>query len=259
VITPIYFHNPNPDLFARCIQWLVDHGYKFISTGDLVDFLYFGKPVPNGAVWITFDDGYKDWLDTIVPVIRRQNVPVTLFIPSGIVEHSGLLPWMHEGTADTNHAGRDAVTVTELQKIATYPQVTIGGHTVNHAVTEHLPESQTRFELGDSKRTLEAWTGSTVRSFAYPVGLYDGHEKPLLRELGYQIAATTDNAFITRQTDPYFVPRFCVSDDISFAEAVCNMVGVWRPALDPFKNVLQRGASPKQVPALSLEGKKEPC
>jgi len=137
------------------------------------------------------------------------------------------------------HNGRDTVTVSELKTIATYPEVTIGGHTVNHAVTENLPEPQKRFELGDSKRALETWTGSTVSSFAYPVGLYDGDEKPLLRELGYQLAATTDPAFITNQTDPYFVPRFCVSDNISFPEAICNMVGAWRPALDPLKRCFQ--------------------
>jgi hypothetical protein len=83
-------------------------------------------------------------------------------------------------------------------------------------------------------------------------------EKPLLREFGYQIAATTDNAFITLQTDPYFVPRFCVSDNISFPEAICNMVGAWRPALDPLKGVFKRSSTRKE-PTLSMEGKKEAC
>ena len=238
VVTPIYFHNPNRRLFARCIQWLLDHGYTFISTADLVGFLHHGKPLPAGAVWISFDDGYREWLDTVVPLVRQRRVPVTMFIPSGIVENNGLLPWVRNENSGT-HNGRDTVTVSELKTIATYPEVTIGGHTVNHAVTENLPEPQKRFELGDSKRALETWTGSTVSSFAYPVGLYDGDEKPLLRELGYQLAATTDRAFITSQTDPYFVPRFCVSDNISFPEAICNMVGAWRPALDPLKRCFQ--------------------
>src|SRR5438105_1934900 len=82
VVTPIYFQNPNRLLFERCIQLLFDHGYTFISARDLVDFLYFDKPVPTGAVWLSFDDGYKEWLDTVLPLVRQRNVPVTLFIPS---------------------------------------------------------------------------------------------------------------------------------------------------------------------------------
>jgi hypothetical protein len=59
-------------------------------------------------------------------------------------------------------------------------------------------------------------------------------------EFDYRLAATTENAFVTRETDPYLVPRFSVADEIFFPEAICNMVGVWRPAIDPLINVLQR-------------------
>ena len=51
--------------------------------------------------------------------------------------------------------------------------------------------------------------------------------------LGYRIAATTENAFVTSKSNPYLVPRFSVADEISFPEAICNMVGVWRPVIDP--------------------------
>src|SRR4029077_940017 len=102
-----------------------------------------------------------------------------------------------------------------------------------HTVTAGLPEETTRFELGQSRRTLEAWAGTTVTCFAYPEGRFDGRERGVLTEFGYRLAAVTTSDFITRQTDPYLVPRFCVGDNIPFSEAICNMVGVWRPALDP--------------------------
>ena len=248
VITSIYFHKPNRRLFSKCIEWLVDHGYTFISANDLIDILYHGKPIPKGAVWLSLDDGYKEWIDDVLPLIRQHRVPVTLFIPSGIVEDGGMFPWLHDRPSHdlddidslAHGAGRDAVTVSELKRISRYPEVTIGGHTVNHTVTVNLSEERTRFELGESKRILESWTGAPVQCFAYPVGLYDGHEKRALKEFGYRIAATTEDAFITRETDPYRIPRLCVSDDISFPEAICNMVGVWRPVLTPFKNFYHR-------------------
>ena len=164
---------------------------------------------------------------------------MTFFIPSGIIENDGRLPWLHRanGSGGRLNGGRDAVTLAELRRIARYPEVTIGAHTVNHIVTANLPEDKARFEFGQCQRTLESITGREVKCFAYPEGRFDGAERRVLGELGYRLAAATTNDFITRNTDPYLVPRFCVPDDISFPEAICNMVGIWRPALDPVKKV----------------------
>jgi peptidoglycan/xylan/chitin deacetylase (PgdA/CDA1 family) len=244
VVTSIYFHNPNRRLFARCIRWLIANGYVFISANDLVEILYHGKTPPKGAVWLSFDDGYKEWLRDVMPVVCEHKIPVTFFIPTGIVQNLGLFPWMHRGesagkNSENGQGARDAMTLPELKQIASCPQVTVGGHTVNHTVTAQLNEESTRFELAESKSAIEEWTGEEVKCFSYPEGRFDGHERAVLEELGYKLAATTLDALITRYTDPYLVPRFCVSDNISFPEAICNMVGEWRPALDPYKRLVQ--------------------
>jgi peptidoglycan/xylan/chitin deacetylase (PgdA/CDA1 family) len=124
--------------------------------------------------------------------------------------------------------------VEELQRIAAYTEVTIGSHTVNHAVTTRLTPVQVGFELKESKRSLDSWIRTDIKCFAYPEGKFDGRERPALAEFGYTMAATTENALITRETDPYLVPRFSVADDIGSLEAICNMVGLWRPTIDPF-------------------------
>ena len=247
VITSIYFHNPNRRLFGRCVQWLIRNGYTFISANDLVEIFYRGKAIPKGAVWLSLDDGYKEWIDDVLPLVRQRQLPVTLFIPSGIVENGGQFPWLHEDVSAAPaarqappHSDRDAVTVQELKTIAGYPEVTIGAHTVNHTVVLNLPEERATFELRESKRVLESWTGATVHCFAYPMGLHSGQERSLLKECGYKLAATTESKFVTGKTDPYFLPRFTVSDRISFPEAICNMVGVWQPALAPVKKFLRR-------------------
>jgi peptidoglycan/xylan/chitin deacetylase (PgdA/CDA1 family) len=250
VVTPIYFHNPNERLFARCIRWLVEKGYTFISADELIDILYHGKSPPPGAVWLSFDDGYKEWLRNVAPVVLQHRVPVTMFIPTGIVQNDGLFHWLRRGESAGADRGaataacgiRDALTVPELKQLAMCPDITLGGHTVSHAVTVQLTEEKSRFEFGESKASLEDWTGEEVKCFAYPEGRFDGLERAVLEKCGYKLAATAVSEFITRQTDPYLVPRFCVSDNISFPEAICNMVGAWQPALRPVKSFLQLGA-----------------
>jgi peptidoglycan/xylan/chitin deacetylase (PgdA/CDA1 family) len=238
VVTGIYFHKPNPRLFASCIRWLIKHGYHFISANDLFEVLYRGRKLPGGAVWLSFDDGCRQIAGDVLPVTHALRIPVTLFIPTGIIGGEGVLPWLHE-TPDANgspakNGRRDTITVEELQRIAAYTEVTIGSHTVNHAVTTRLTPVQVGFELKESKRSLDSWIRTDIKCFAYPEGKFDGRERPALAEFGYTMAATTENALITRETDPYLVPRFSVADDIGSLEAICNMVGLWRPTIDPF-------------------------
>jgi glycosyltransferase involved in cell wall biosynthesis/peptidoglycan/xylan/chitin deacetylase (PgdA/CDA1 family) len=248
VVTAIYFHKPNQRLFFRCIRWLIKYGYTFISVNDLMDILYLGKTPPRGAVWLSIDDGCKEILASVLPLVRRENIPITLFIPSGIVEGDGLFPWLHPNRSEGPHGVsvlantgvRDSVTVAELKYIATYPGATIGSHTVSHAVTVNLTAGRARFELGECKRTLESWTRAEVQCFAYPEGRFDGREREFLAEFGYRLAATTENAFVNRESNPYLVPRFSVADEISFPEAICNMVGVWRPAISPLIQFFRR-------------------
>jgi poly-beta-1,6-N-acetyl-D-glucosamine N-deacetylase len=241
-VTAIYFHKPSQRLLLRCIRWLTKHGYAFISADELLEILYGRKSPPRGAVWLSFDDGCKELIKNVLPVIRNSKIPVTLFIPTGIIGGNGLFPWpQNNGKSGSLHRGiRHSLTVAELKQVAACPEVTVGSHTVSHAILTNLTEERIRFELGQSKRTLESWINADIRCFAYPVGLFDGRGKTLLVESGYCMAATTENALINRQTDPYFVPRVSIGDDISYPEAICNMVGVWRPVIDSVKTLLRR-------------------
>jgi peptidoglycan/xylan/chitin deacetylase (PgdA/CDA1 family) len=234
VVTAIYFHKPNKRLFAQCVRWLTKNGYHFISASDLLDILYRDKTSPKGAVWLSFDDGCKEILENVISPTLSQQIPVMLFIPTGIVQGDGRFPWLHKKASVTSASGpRNSLTADELIHVASYPHVAVGSHTVSHANTNDLTEVEARVELGKSKRTLESWTGAEVKCFAYPEGRFDQRERLLLKEFGYTLAATTQNAFVAPETDPYLLPRFSVADDIFFPEAICNMVGVWRPVIDP--------------------------
>lgn len=236
VVSGIYFHRPAKDLFAHCIAWLSKSGYTFVSLDDVIAYLYDGAKLPKGAVWLSFDDGYRDLLTDVLPLVIERNIPVTLFLASGLVEGNGWFPW--EAYRDAGGIReRDAMTVSDVRRLAQYSQVTFGSHTVNHLVTADLNGHQTAHELRESKRQLERWTGKPVVCFAYPEGVAGGREEIHLRSLGYRIAATTENAFLVRTSDVYRLPRFSVADDISLPEAICNMTGVWRPFIEPLISV----------------------
>lgn len=250
-VTSIYFHNPNKRLYAQCVRWLSRNGYTFISVHELIRILREGKEPPKGAVWLSFDDGFKELLENVIPLSHQRKLPITVFIPSGIVEGAGLFPWL-----PVVPGVRQSMTKEEVEKIAAYPEVTLGSHTVGHVETLHSTDEQIRFELTESKRALESWTGRAVTSFAYPAGRVSGEEAPLLAACGYELAATTVATLVPPGTDPYFVPRFNVGDNISFPEAICNMVGVWRPAIDPVLHLVRSAKAISHLLRRALYGQR---
>src|SRR3974390_2917280 len=68
-------------LFTEQMQWLRDNGYTVIPLKTLVNYLKGEGPVPAPkSVVITVDDGHKTVFTGMLPVVRKFNIPVTLFL-----------------------------------------------------------------------------------------------------------------------------------------------------------------------------------
>lgn len=68
--------------FAEQIEYHV-RNFSPICMGDAISRLNAGKPLPRNAVSITFDDGYQDFADVALPVLRRYQCPATVFVNIG--------------------------------------------------------------------------------------------------------------------------------------------------------------------------------
>ncbi len=249
VISGIYFHKPNRRLFARCVRWLRKNGYTFISEKDLISFIREHRPVPRGAVWLSFDDGAIELFKDVLPIVEEQEIPVTLFIPTGIVAGDGLFPWisMTQGAVQRKvKSFRPAMTVEDLRRVALIPKITIGSHTVNHRILPSCSDGTLDRELRESKQMLESWLTTTIDTFSYPNGEFDDRSGRVLDSNRYAIAVTTENDFVRASSDPWRIPRFSVADDIFFPEAICNMVGVWQPVIKRLKHLMRWGSGKSQ-------------
>jgi peptidoglycan/xylan/chitin deacetylase (PgdA/CDA1 family) len=69
-----------PDFEAQ-MRYLANR-YTVIAAWDLVRALREDYRLPARALIITFDDGYRCFRDTALPVLRRLGLPVTLFVPT---------------------------------------------------------------------------------------------------------------------------------------------------------------------------------
>ena len=84
-------------------------------------------------------------------------------------------------------------------------------------------------EICHSKQQLEDILQHEINGFAYPNGDFSEREIKMVERAGYHLAFTTKPAYLTSENikDKYMLPRFEVLKDVSFAENICRMSGVW--------------------------------
>lgn len=77
------FQDGAPGLRAQC-QHIRKH-YRPISMKQLAESYQDGAPLPAGAVAVTVDDGYRDFVEA-EPVFRAFDIPTTVFVVSDFVD-----------------------------------------------------------------------------------------------------------------------------------------------------------------------------
>ena len=163
---------------------------------------------------ITFDDGYKNWVDNAVPILKRLGLRATFFISSGFVDLS-----TKEATDFSRmKLGRMVAQKGDVQglnskdlRILIENGFTVGGHTIYHRNMNLYKDKNSLInEILEDKKRLEEMAGDRIKYFAYPRGICSNPNINLptvLKEAGYVGAVTTDPGFNTRKTNPYLLHR----------------------------------------------------
>jgi len=75
-----------PNKFEEQLSWLIERGFEAVSLATIVNLLKIGeyKSLRTKIVF-TFDDGYKDFLTTALPILLHYKVPATVFIVAGML------------------------------------------------------------------------------------------------------------------------------------------------------------------------------
>jgi len=164
-----------PSVFEAEMQRLTEKGYKGISLRQFYENAGQGK-----IVVLTFDDGYKDFFDTVVPILNALNFSATVFILAGLIgslacwrkkelQSSVLLNW------NDIHSAIDA-------------GYEIGSHGLYHPNYFHLSTEGLKQEIDGSKRIIEENIKAPITSFAYPYNIYNEQIMEIVKGASYKYA-----------------------------------------------------------------------
>jgi peptidoglycan/xylan/chitin deacetylase (PgdA/CDA1 family) len=187
--------------FRDCCRML-ERGFRVVSVEDVIRQLDRGEQPPKRTVAITFDDCYRDNLFA-ARILAEHNLPATFFIPAKYVETEHVFAWDQGLKRMANLSWDD---LREMMRLGHE----VGSHTFSHADLGQLDEEQTRFELVESKRTLEERLQQPVRWFAYPFGGRQNFRAERLRlvyEAGYDACFSGFGGFLYPSMRGEILPR----------------------------------------------------
>jgi len=257
-ILSICFHAPSKHLFESSINWLIKNGFYFISVEEVENAAKGKIPFPKGAVVLTIDDGWQSNLDNIVPVAENNKIPVTIFVSTEAVEKGNGYWWSYisearkiglakdsveffksldnedrikiiEETKTKININRQALTIDQIKDISKNKYISLGSHSVSHPILPRCSNSESHFEITQSKRIIEEWVNRKIKHFAYPNGDFSNREISILKRNGYTLAFGTDQKYLNKEniTQVYKLPRRLMVENASFEENICRMIGVW--------------------------------
>jgi peptidoglycan/xylan/chitin deacetylase (PgdA/CDA1 family) len=183
------FQSTTQDFERFMIKMQVD-GYKFLSIDEAL------KNIDNkqftGYCTIGFDDGYEDFYLYAYPILKRLNIPFTIYIISNFIDTAGYM------------------STEQLERLSYDPLCTIGAHTMNHPCLRYSEDSFQ--EIFESKTSLEIKLNIPIEHFAYPYGsMFDCSMKNIrqAKKCGFKSAVSTIGACLNwvSARDKYYLPR----------------------------------------------------
>jgi peptidoglycan/xylan/chitin deacetylase (PgdA/CDA1 family) len=191
-------------VFEAQLKWLQDNGYTVIPLRTLVNYLRGeGPPPPEKSVVITADDGHKTVWTEMLPLVRKYNIPVTLFLyPSCISNASYAMTW------------------EQLQALKQTGLFDLQGHTFWHPNFKRekkklKPDDYQKLvetQLIKSKAVLEKRLGGKVDLLAWPFGIYDDFLAKEAQKAGYVAAFSIDRRQASKSEAIMALPRYLMTN-----------------------------------------------
>ncbi|HXJ34064.1 MAG TPA: polysaccharide deacetylase family protein [Candidatus Eisenbacteria bacterium] len=190
--------------FASHLEYLAGHGYTVIPLRALVGALRGSAPQPPPrSVVITADDGHRTVYSEMLPLVRRFQVPVTLFVyPSAISRADYALTW------------------DQLRDLRATGLVDVQSHTFwhpNFRVEKRrlAPAAYDAFvtnQLVRSRRMLESQLDGSVDLLAWPFGIVDDELAAKAAAAGYMAGFTIERRHVRAGDSLLKLPRYLMTD-----------------------------------------------
>ena len=190
--------------FEAHLKHLTSNGYRVIPIRELVDYYLGRRPPPQPhSVAIAVDDGHKSVYTDMYPLVKKYQIPATLFIyPSAISNASYAMTWSQ--VKELKEAG-----LFDFQSHTYWhPNFKIEKRKLKPAEYENFVEMQ----LKKSREKLEKELGVRVNMLAWPFGIYDDDLIQMASKAGYVATFTMERHPAGNLDNVMVLPRYLMTN-----------------------------------------------
>lgn len=191
----------SPERFEAQMRYLKRRGLRGVSMRELRRAVSAGNA--RGLVGLTFDDGYKDFLYTALPILEEFGFTATVFVIGGLLGKEN--DWEH------HYEPKPRIKLLEAEEVREVSErgMEVGAHTMSHAWLPGLDPERLEEEVSGSRQFLGELLGEAVEGFCYPYGGLDSAAVEAVRRARYAYAC----AVATRvEGSVYDLPRIYVAE-----------------------------------------------
>lgn len=182
-----------PDRLAAQLRWMRRRGLRGVSMEELLEACARGQE--HNLVGLTFDDGYRDFVDHALPLLQQHDCTATVFVLPGRLD--GENAWDPLGP-------RKPLLDAEGIRHAVECGMEVASHGLTHVDLTTADDRLLHREISGSRAALSDLTGCEVRGFCYPYGHVDERVASAVRETGYRYACAIWPGPVA---GPYALPR----------------------------------------------------
>jgi peptidoglycan/xylan/chitin deacetylase (PgdA/CDA1 family) len=187
--------NTRLDQLDAHIAELKAGGYTVLPLPDVVAALRDGRPLPDKAVAITIDDGWRSIYTEAWPRLKKAGLPFTVFLV----------------TDETDHGGADAMSWSQVREMAA-AGVTFGSQGAAHPHFARMTAEQVASDLERARARFDKELGRAPDLLAWPYGETSAAAIQVARAHGIVAAFGQHSGVAFAGAEPFFLPRFTINE-----------------------------------------------
>ena len=187
-------------MFARQISTLANAGYAAITLRELVSRMNNRSSLPERAVVLTFDDGFKNFYSEAFPILNDHGYRATVFL---VTDFCGK---HNDWAGNPPKLPRSEILKWSEVRELSGNGVEFGSHTKTHPDLTRTSAAVLEDEILNSKSALDDALGTETVSFAYPFGRVNQAAKALVAE-HFKAGVSTVLGKVTSSSDLFALER----------------------------------------------------
>ena len=193
VCTDKYFSTVTPYVFEKQMRYMHDMQVPVISLKELIYRIQQKKPL-DGAVVLTFDDGYADNYEHAFPILKEFKFPATIFVTTNFISMQG-------------RENKAYLSIEQLREMEHSGLIDIEPHTASHPHLSNVLVPEAEQEIRISKTVVESGLEKRCSVFAYPYGDYTDTVVEVVKKNNFEGAVTVKEGIVSLTSDIFRLPR----------------------------------------------------